>query len=67
MPALPPVPGVIKLSFVQIQGTNSNIVTRLYLRYTGSPPTTSTLPNWLSVGELRLQLVHRNPDEEQSR
>jgi len=39
VPALPDVPGVIKLSFIQSGGGDADVVNRIYLHYTGTAPT----------------------------
>lgn len=49
MPALPPVPQVIRLIFTQKANADTDIVTRLYVHYTGTVPTNATLGAWLTV------------------
>lgn len=49
MPALPSVPQVIRLTFTQKQGSDTDIITRLYVHYSGTAPTNGTLVNWLST------------------
>lgn len=43
MPALPDVPGVIKVSVVGAVGTNTDLTTRFHVKYTGSAPTAAEL------------------------
>lgn len=42
MPALPVVPGVIRMKILWSVGTDVNVSTRIYLSYTGSAPGNST-------------------------
>lgn len=43
MPALPPVPGVMRLTLKHTLGSDIDAVVRLYFQYTGSAPTATTL------------------------
>jgi hypothetical protein len=48
VPALPVVPKVIKTAFIFSDGINTDIVSRVYLEYSGSPPTSSDLSDFAS-------------------
>ncbi len=43
MPALPVVPKVIKTAFIFSDGVNTDIVSRVYLQYSGTPPSSTEL------------------------
>jgi hypothetical protein len=43
MPALPPVPNVVKIAFIHSDASDLDVVTRLYFEYTGTAPNDSAL------------------------
>jgi hypothetical protein len=50
VPALPDVPGVIRMIFKFDVGTDADAITRIYMGYTGTPPDSASIESWLSGG-----------------
>lgn len=49
MPALPPVPNVLRVDVEWLVGGDSTITTKLYFRYSGGPPTSTDCQNFAST------------------
>lgn len=50
MPPLPDVPGVVKLAFIFSDGINTDIVSRFYVSYAGSAPSSGQLNTFCTAG-----------------
>lgn len=48
MPALPPVPNVLKLEILYSMSTDLSTSNRLFFRYGGTPPTNQSLFDWIN-------------------
>jgi hypothetical protein len=48
VPALPPVPKVIRLDFIQTYQSDVNVRNRIFFQYSGSGPSATDLSTWLT-------------------
>jgi hypothetical protein len=49
VPALPPVPGVVRIDFTQHAAQDLDIITRIYMAYTGTAPTDAQLDTFAGL------------------